>query len=61
LSWRIRIGEEVNGMGKSWKTVKELSRNEVRWRNLREALCSVKELQESSSCLSTPSLPTVTL
>jgi hypothetical protein len=36
-----KIDEETNRMGKRWKTVKELSRNRLRWRNFTEALCSI--------------------
>jgi hypothetical protein len=32
--------EDIKRMGKTWKMVKELSRNGVRWRNFTEALCS---------------------
>jgi hypothetical protein len=31
MTCRRMIGEELNRMGKSWKTVKELLRNRVRW------------------------------
>jgi hypothetical protein len=41
MTWRRTLDEEVNRMGKSRKTVQELSRNRVRWRRFTEALCSI--------------------
>jgi hypothetical protein len=35
------IDEEINRIGKRWKAVKGLSRNRVRWRNFKEAVCSI--------------------
>jgi hypothetical protein len=49
MTWRRTIYEEINRMGKSWKTVKELSGNRVRWRNFTDGLCYIQELQNSSS------------
>jgi hypothetical protein len=49
MTSRRMVDEEINRMGKSWKTVKELWRNGVRWRDFTEALCSIWELQGASS------------
>jgi hypothetical protein len=49
LTWRRLTDEDLIKMGRSWKTVKELLRARVRWLNFTEALCSIWELQDSSS------------
>jgi hypothetical protein len=41
ITWRRMIEQEINGMGKRRKAVKELSRNRVRWWKCMEALCSI--------------------
>jgi hypothetical protein len=38
---RRTIEEEINKMGKSWKAVRELSRNRVRRWNFMGALCAI--------------------
>ncbi|KAJ4426088.1 hypothetical protein ANN_26897 [Periplaneta americana] len=39
-TWKRSIEEEVERCGKSWKEVKRLAGDRVRWRNLTAALCS---------------------
>jgi hypothetical protein len=49
MIWRRTTDEEINRMGNSWTMFKELLRNTVIWQNFTEALCSIQELQDSSS------------
>ena len=42
-TWRRTILAEIRRQGKTWKEVKVLARNRVRWRNFVGALCSLEE------------------
>ena len=43
-TWRRTILEEIRHQGKTWKDVKVLAINRVRWRNFVRALCFLEEL-----------------
>jgi hypothetical protein len=42
-TWRRTILEEIRHQGKTWKEVKVLAKNRVRWRNFVRALYSLEE------------------
>jgi hypothetical protein len=46
-TWRITILEEIRHQGKTWKEVKVLARNRVRWRNFSRVLCCLEEWWEN--------------
>ena len=48
-TWRRTTLEEIRHQGKTWKEVKVLARNRVRWRNIVRALCSFEEWWETVS------------
>jgi len=46
-TWRRTILEEIRHQGKTWKEVKVLAKNRVRWRKFVRALCSFEEWWET--------------
>ena len=46
-AWRRTILEEIRHQDKTWKEVKVLTKNRVRWRNFVRALCSLEEWWET--------------
>ena len=46
-TWRRTILKEIRHQGKTWKEVKVLARNHVRWQNFVRALCSLEEWWET--------------
>ena len=46
-TWRRTILEEIRHQGKTWKEVKVLAKNRVRWWNFGKALCSLEEWWET--------------
>jgi len=42
-TWHRTILEEIRHQGKTWKEVKVLTRNRVRWQNFVRTLCSLEE------------------
>jgi hypothetical protein len=43
MTWKITVVEEAGKVDKTWKEVRALSQNRVRWRCFVEALCSGEE------------------
>ena len=46
-TWRRTILEEIRHQSKTWKEVKVIAKNRVRWRNFVKSLCSLEEWWET--------------
>ena len=42
-TWRRTIESDLQGYGRSWREVKPMAKNRVRWKGLVNALCSLEE------------------
>jgi hypothetical protein len=51
MTWKRTVAEEAGKTGKTWKEVRALAQNRVRWRCFVEALSSGEEQQESTTMM----------